>query len=166
MPCRATASGRSARGSTATSPNRSTFAPSPRKSAATSARMRRLPQVDAAVHGGDAHFSPAGAEFALQMLPELPGHDERIVGLDRPVHRARFHVRVQLPGKLDRGRAVHGKQGHLTRVTEGTLASTSGAVAFATCTAPFTVLAPRRTRLGRRTVKSTATSLRCGDDGL
>src|SRR5205814_9886337 len=105
-----------------------TFAPSPRKSAATSARMRRLPQVDAAVHGGDAHFSPAGAEFALQMLPELPGHDERIVGLDRPVHRARFHVRVQLPGKLDRGRAVHGEQGHLTRVTEGTHARAHAAV--------------------------------------
>src|SRR5207253_3567705 len=120
MSYRATASVRSARGSTATSPNRSTSAPSPRKSAATSARMRRLPQVDAAVHGGDAHFPPAGAEFALQMLPELPGHDERIVGLDRPVHGARFHVRVQLPGKLDRGRAAHRKQAHLTRSTERT----------------------------------------------
>src|SRR5438034_122006 len=97
MPCRATASGRSARGSTATSPNRSTFAPSPRKSAATSARMRRLPQVDAAVHGGDAHFSPAGAEFALQMLPELPGHDERIVGLARP----QAHAPGQANGEID-----------------------------------------------------------------
>ena len=46
------------------------------------------------------------------------------------------------------------------------LASTSGAVALATCTAPLTVLAPSRTRLGRRTVKSTATSLRCGDEDL
>src|SRR6266508_6627742 len=41
-----------------------------------------------------------------------------------------------------------------------TVEATIGALAPVTCTPPFTVVAPTRTRRGRRTVNSTATSLR------
>src|SRR5439155_698593 len=96
MRCPGTGKRRWRRGSRAISRSRSTSAALAMKSDATSARAARLPQVDRAVYGRDAHLPPAGAERALEMLPELPGHDERIVGLDRAVHRARLDVRVQL----------------------------------------------------------------------
>src|SRR2546422_2675632 len=42
-------------------------------------------------------LAPARPDDAPEVLADLARHLERVVRLDRPVHRGRFHVRVEPP---------------------------------------------------------------------
>src|SRR3989449_4676822 len=64
-------------------------------------------------------LAPARPDDAPEVLADLARHLERVVRLDRPVHRGRFHLRVEPPGQLGGRGAVHREERHLARIAEG-----------------------------------------------